>query len=212
MDPSVFRQLQDADWEEIGKRLLAFAAWRAQIYWGYVTPETALPKGKSIEDVVNETILKALLGDRIWDPDKGPLEPWLRDQIKSELDALAKSWAARHEMEVPLDQEGEELWELIAGEALQQATYPPHDSTNPEELALRKELSDAEEKIAEGLITAIYEAADNDTELVEIVDAVQAGAEPKPRYLAESLGVPVEEIYNRIRRLRRRVVAARKGS
>ena len=41
-------------------------------------------------------------------------------------------------------------------------------------------------------------------ELEKVVDAVASGCEPKPRHLAMELGVPVEDIYNRMKRLRRR--------
>jgi len=210
LDPGVFRQLQDADWEGIGKRLVAFAIWRAQMYWGNVTSDTVLPKGKGIEDIVHDVVLKTLHGQRRWNPERGPLEPWLRDQIKSELDALAKSWAAQHEVPVPMDDKGKELWDLATGTGLHADKNQSSDTTDPEELAVEKEQAEMEEAVAGELVTAVYKAAEEDPELVEIIDAVQDGAGLKPRHLAEKLGAPVDEIYNRVRRLRRRAIAARR--
>ena len=211
-DPKVFKQLQEADWEVIGKRLLAFAIWRAQMYWGFIDSETVLPKGFGIEDVVQEIIDKTLRGQRRWNPERGALEPWLKDQVKSELDALAKSWVAKHEQPVRLDDQGEEMWDITAIAAPERYKEQTSHTVNPEALLEEEEQQKEDEQLASRLVSAVYEASEGIPQLVDIIDAVQNGIEFKPRYLADELGVPIDEIYNRVRRLRRRALTARKDN
>lgn len=210
LNPKAFAQLLEADWEAIGKRLLAFAIWRAQLYWGFVNANTALPKGLGVEDVVQQVIEKTLRGQRKWDPEKGDLEPWLKDQVKSELDALAKSWAAKHERPVLLDDKGEENWRTVAATATKRNPERTTRTDNPETLLVEEDQQREEKLLAEDLVSLVYEAANEIKELVDIVEAIQNGVEFKPRYLAEELDVPVDEMYNRVRRLRRRSLSARR--
>ena len=144
-----------------------------------------LAPGISLADVVQRVIEKTLSGERQWDPTKGPLVPWLKDQIKSVLDALAKSAPHRHETQALA---GEDKAERVGIGA---ASPPP----NPEEQLLQAER-----------VNTLFQAVSGEQELEEVLEAVMNGCEPKPRYLAAELGVPVENINNRLKRLRRRVL------
>ena len=55
-------------------------------------------------------------------------------------------------------------------------------------------------------VNALFQAVSGEQELEEVLEAIMNGCEPKPRYLAAELGVPVEDINNRLKRLRRRVL------
>jgi DNA-directed RNA polymerase specialized sigma24 family protein len=181
----VFTQLCETDWGAIGVELLAFAAWRAQNYRWASGQHMELAPGISLADVVQRVIEKTLSGERQWDPTKGPLVPWLKDQVKSVLDALAKSAPHRHEVPALEGEDGAERVGICA------ASPPP----NPEEHLLQAER-----------VNALFQAVSGEQALEEVLEAVMNGCEPKPRYLAAELGVPVEDINNRLKRLRRRVL------
>jgi hypothetical protein len=197
LDPEVFRQLQRQDWGDIGNALVAFAIYWAQRYSWQTGDGWDLAKGSSVQDVVQTVIRKTFDGTRRYDPRLGELLPWLKDQVKSEIDALFNSASQRNDQP------------LLIAQAVdypdQSADMPARDARavsalfrlNPEELVLHDEAIRAR-------VNAIFTAADNDAELVVIVEAIMDGCSPKPQALADRLHVGVEDIYVRTRRLRRR--------
>lgn len=152
--------------------------------------------------MVHRVIVKTFEGRRRWDPAKGPLVPWLKDQIKSEIDALAKS--APHRYEMPLDEEGgEQLKDKREHHAIEVDILEDMRSLDPETILLEKEKTKHERE----RVDALFEAVSGEAELEEVLEAVWNGCEPKPRYVAEALGTSVNDINNRLRRLRRRAIA-----
>lgn len=197
-EQEIFKLLEDADWEGIYRRLLAFTirvagnlAWRG--VRGVSGVEGELTGGVSCKDLVQDVIQKTLTGQRKWDSEKGELEPWLRQQIKSEINHLVESATHAHERE----ELGEEI--DTSGSVSSKPASVAAYTQDPATVVLQRT------EIAEK-ITAIYEAAEADPELEAIIEAVIDGCEPKPRYLAEELQTTVTDINNRIRKLRRRVV------
>jgi len=155
--------------------------------------------------VVQRVIVKTIEGRRKWDPAKGPLVPWLKDQIKSEIDALAKS--APHRYDMPLDEEGgEHLRDKSEHHATEVDILGDMRSLDPETILLEKEKTNH----ARERVDALFEAVSGEAELEEVLEAVLNGCEPKPRYVAEALGTSVNDINNRLRRLRRRAIAISK--
>lgn len=204
--PSVQRQLWLADWGRIGKGLLAFAVLRARIYYWRTGGVHLLPRGMELQDIVQDVIDKTLRGQRRWDPDKGPLVPWLMDQVKSELDALARS--AAHWREESLEPD----WQLVevgdrTEERAELRTDPSLDGRTDPETALIESEAFA---LAETRVAELFEAINGDQELQAVVQAMMDGSEPQPRHLAEYLGISVEETNNRLKRLRRRALAITK--
>jgi DNA-directed RNA polymerase specialized sigma24 family protein len=200
LDPKTFKLLQEADWGAIGKELLAFAEWRAGNYRWRHGGNLELAEGKTPEDVVQEVIVKTLSGDRRWDPDKGPLVPWLKDQVRSILDALAKSAAHRYEITIPDGEEEEGSSDRIEYRASKIDILATVGSSGPEELVLEMEAREHKEQE----VGALFQAVSGESELEEVLEAIMDGCEPKPQALAAKLGVPVKEINNRVKRLRRR--------
>lgn len=74
----------------------------------------------------------------------------------------------------------------------------------PEQIMLKKEEIEYRERV-------LFEAVDGDPELEDVLEAIIHGCEPKARYIAEELNVPVEDIYNRLRKLRRRISKLMQG-
>lgn len=199
--PGVQRELWNADWAQIGKELLAFAVYRAKLYRWRSGGLHLLARGMELQDVVQDVIVKTLRGQRKWEPHTGPLVPWLKDQVKSEIDALAKSAAHRREESLEPD------WQVVeegTGPEEQPALQAGRSSADPS-VDAEAVLIEAEDTLSAGKkVGALFDAIDGDQELEEVVQAVLDGCEPKPRYLAEHLGLSVEEINNRVKRLRRR--------
>lgn len=204
--PSVRRELWQADWGEIGKQLLAFAVFRARMYHWRTGGVHLLPRGIELQDIVQDVIDKTLRGQRRWDPDKGPLVPWLIDQIKSEVDALAKS--AAHRREEPLEPD----WQLVevadgAEERAALRADPSLDRPKDPETALTESEASA---FAEKRVAELFEAINGDQELQAVVQAIMDGSESQPRHLAQYIGISIEETNNRLKRLRRRALAITK--
>ncbi len=204
MDPSVFEQLQKADWGEIGKRLVVFAERLARrYYWQTGTWCNHLAKGATPEDIVQHVITKAFAGERQWDPARGPLETWLRWCIKSVMYALYQ--AGNHEVQPPIEteEEGSMDWMDWIDWAAWKRGYVGSNSPpqTPEETLLAAEEHTAAKQRVQVLLDDVSDAP----ELERIILAILDGCEPKPRFLAEELNIPVEEVNNQLKRLRRRI-------
>jgi DNA-directed RNA polymerase specialized sigma24 family protein len=201
VEADVFRRLQEADWDTICRALIGYARHRASYYaWrGGGTFELAV--GQTIEDIVQETIKKTCSGERRWDPGKGPLERWLRDQVKSIMDHLAKSAPNRYETQ------GLEtiIGNIDDGLAMTNTLeYNPPESArvaSAEEVVLKKEEIEEE-------CYLLIDAADDDEQLKQMVDLVWNGYE-KAQEIAEAMGISANEVYTLTRKLKRRVVRKR---
>jgi len=186
--------------------MLSFALWWASRYrWSSGSPEI-LPQGYELADVVQRVILQTVNGERNWDPDKGELLPWLKDQIKSVIDALAKSASHRKESSIFSDDDDglTDIEEMLAKE------IDPSENQNrmsPEEFFIYLEQEQERSQRASNKSSALFYAVEGDTELEEILEAVMDGVELKARFLAEKLEVPVEDIYNRLKCLRRKAIS-----
>jgi DNA-directed RNA polymerase specialized sigma24 family protein len=187
------------DWSAVGKELLAFAESRARNYQWRSSRNLVLAAGQSLEDVVQRIIEKTISSERRWDPAKGPLVPWLKDQVKSVIDALANAAVRRHETQAPEHEtqapERDSLEEFVEGPVASR-------SLSPEGILLEKEVDAQMKERAD----ALSQAVNGEPELKAVVNAIRNGCEPKPRYLAAELGVSVKEINYRLKRLRRRAI------
>jgi len=176
----------DTDWETIHRQLLAYVTWRAGHYRWQRGGKIDLTAGETVEDIVQEVLVRTLRGTRRWDPTRGPLFPWLQDQARSIIDALARSAAHRREVRIPDsgDLDDDPFGCLAA---------------DPLEILLRKEA----QRQAEIQVHVLRQMVADTPELAVVLDAILAGGECRPRYLAATLGVPPADIYNRLKRLRR---------
>ncbi|MCZ7570770.1 MAG: hypothetical protein M5U01_19595 [Ardenticatenaceae bacterium] len=207
MDPEVLRQLQTADWATLGKQMLGFAVWWSQYYEWRSGTNQHLPKGNTLADIVQQVIGKTLDGRRQWDPAKGPLKPWLMNQVKSELDALAKSATHLHELSFLEEESEEETYSPTPHEYIEDVTLDDTYRYNPERVLIEKEEQERVKRRADALI----QAASEDPELEEVFQAVADGCKPQARYLAKQLGTSPQDIYNRMKRLRRRASAIKES-
>lgn len=136
--------------------MLAFAIWWADRYrWRSGSPDI-LPKGFELPDVVQHVILQTINFERNWDPEKGELLPWLKDQVKSVIDALAKSEPHRKEAYFSIDDENS-LTEKEEQIALQVDQSDNLDRLTPEEALLSREFE--EERIGKALYIGLTQAS-----------------------------------------------------
>ena len=197
MDEDTFRILRDTDWGAMGKNLLAVAINVSRKYpsIGYQT----------CDDIVQDLIEKTLTGQRTWDPARGELLPWLKQCIKSEVDNAANKAPTQREVQFSeLEKDGAEsgadfLPEQVSLHA-QEGLFDPENSLLDKEQQIRNEED----------IVRIYKSIEGDGELEELTLTMHCLIEeheeleiPSRQKLAEYLSVPVSEIDNRMKRLRR---------
>lgn len=182
---------------EISKELTAFALWRAWNYaWRYGRGRD-FALGRSVEDIVQEVIYKALSEERQWDPERGELVPWLKDQVKSIVDALARSAAHRYETASVERMVEEGTFDKVEYQPVQAGVLVVPKAADPKEIVAQREY-------VEQRMSDLYNAMDGDPELEDVLLAMLDGCEAKPQSLATTLGVSVTTINNRLKRIRRR--------
>jgi DNA-directed RNA polymerase specialized sigma24 family protein len=194
--------LATVDWATIGVQLAAYAAYVARCYrWG-VGGSDAMAQGVAAEDLAATAIRKLWTGERRWSPQRQPdLLSFLKGVVKSEMSHLLERSATRHEARYPVDAEGKEAEALLATRARCDAPFPP---TPEEEWLRREEIASRRARIAE-----LRRAVATSPELEALIDAIQAGCSPRPRFLATYLEIPVSSVNNRLKRLRRLALGLR---
>jgi DNA-directed RNA polymerase specialized sigma24 family protein len=218
VEDETFKLLQQADWEAISIELAGYAVFRARnLGWRTgerVGPETRakagdlardmdLAMGLNPIDVAQQAIKKVLDGSRIWDPNRGPLLPYLRGVVDSLISHLAESPDNQLQRRVPEGEEDDELWDRSEFRAPLNDSHDLGDlmgarPSNPEQSLLDREADDSR-------VSNMFETVKGNPKLEETMSAImQVG--PKPMDIAEHLGVAVSEVNNRLKRLRRLVL------
>jgi DNA-directed RNA polymerase specialized sigma24 family protein len=206
LTPETFQQLKETDWGAVGQELLAFTILRIQNYkWGTYSRQE-LPQGKTPEDIVQHIIEKTLTGKRHWDPQKGPLVPWLKDQAKSVVDAVYNSAARRREIPTSTDDDENESDDLGLPRHRALDSFASPSNASPENILLEEE----EAEWAAKRINTLFAAVSGEPELQQVLSVMMDGCEPKPRYLAEERGVSISEINNCLKRIRRHALKLEK--
>lgn len=175
------KELLKIDWKETSIRLAGYASFRARNL-GWRTGRTdALAKGLMPDDIAAQAILSVISGERAWEPDRGPLLPFLKRVVDSLMNHLAES------------NDNSRLERFISN--------PPPIAANayPIDFEDSPELGDTAEK----RIDLLFEAAAGKPELIEVLEAIIEFGEPRPRFIAARIGKPVSHVNNCFKRLRR---------
>lgn len=155
-----------------------------------------LPGGRQSEDVVGTAIEKVLTGVREWDPAQHPdLDLFLESVVDSEISHLVEGWDHRHIRPVaalPRDPDREEEEDAVAA--------APSAAPGPAEGLLQRE----REREGDDFYRSFHATLTDDSVLQRIVECIEADV-VKPGEIAERLGIPVTEIYNRRKQLQRRL-------
>jgi len=203
----IYMVLASADWGELGKKMLKRAIWRGSTRYR-ITSTTIFARGYSLEDVISYIIQSVFDGTRQWNPDEINLEDWLMNQVDSVIDwwlKLKENHNIPHEeLENSNNEEDHELNKIKETELEIVLKY---GVPTPEKTIVTRE-DDAE---AKEIYNALFDATSDEPELQELLIAnmelsdVMENGQIKPSDLAEKLGVTSGEIYNRNKRLKRRL-------
>jgi hypothetical protein len=223
VDKRTYNLLRRQDWEYLSKQLLVHALRRARRYhWrhgggcepvsGQSLGDRELVAGWTVRDVVQHVVYKACRGEREWDPDEWELLPWLRWQVNSVMDALARSRPQMYERS--LAESDDDETEMLRDKQERRAALvignpEAPESSSAEEALLQEEDRRIAKKWIEYQCDLIYRAVDGEPELEEVVDALMNDHGPKRSDLAAALEVTPEEITNRRKRIRRRLARLR---
>jgi DNA-directed RNA polymerase specialized sigma24 family protein len=178
-------------------KLAAYAAFRSRNLAWRTGSDVALAKGLMPEDVAAQAIVSVIGGDRKWEPERGPLLPFLKRVVDSLLNHLAESADNRRIERLSQDDRSPFEAEQIAPPDRDEDDSPRHganfNGTDP---------SDGECD-AEQRIQRLVEAAKSTPELAEVLHAILDFDEVKPRCIALRIGRPVSHVNNCLKRLRR---------
>jgi len=192
------KELLKNDWREIGVRLAGYAAFRARnLAWRTGTSDS-LAKGLMPDDIAAQAILSVISGERCWDPDRGPLMPFLRRVVDSLLNHLAESHDNRRVERLRLEHE-EALYQQQSGAVDRSRWEGENFQAN---LAL-PELGPEPEDESELKIQQLFAVAKEKPELLELLHAMIDFDEVRPRCIAFRLGKSVAHVNNCLKRLRR---------
>jgi DNA-directed RNA polymerase specialized sigma24 family protein len=199
----VLRRLEEHPWEDTLPRLLYYADSKIRRLRWLGERNGRPPRGAEAGDIVHQAIEKVFDGRRRWDPLSQPeLLRYLLDLVDSEVSNLVTLAENRKTRRLIATRQSDE------GEGLPGDDFPDTRS-NLEETALDEEA----QRQGEDFVLALWESLAGETDLQEIVDAIVDDV-AKPAEIARRLGVRVDEIYARKKRLRHRLEAyqdARKG-
>lgn len=193
-----FTGLSQDELDKIFTELLAYAINLIdRYYWRY----GVLPAGIDPQDIVQRIVIKTLSGKFNWDPSKIDLYPFMKGRIWSETTKLFIRKEYKHELHAS---EGEDIHEVIDRELSLEETVERDFYCDPAIWLDAIENEKERAKVIQEYIEDLLEACQGKPELEEIVYAILDGCEEKPRFLAEWLKVSVDEVNNRLKRLRSR--------
>lgn len=191
----IFDLARRGELEPLMKRLTVFASrhmhrltWRgASLVRGGI-----LPEGYGAPEFAGNAISKALDGTRAWNRDAYPdLELFLRSIIRSDINHLAESLdnVRERRLQTALDADGNEI-----------VYEPPGGEPDPLAVAI-------DEEWRERYREAVWQEMNGDRLLVDLLRCYEA-AVTKPSEMALRLGLPVAEVYDGLKRFRRKLAAA----
>lgn len=191
------KELLYVDWGETGMKLAAYAAFRFRNLSWRTGSDVALAKGLMPDDIAAQAIVSVIAGERRWEPERGPLLPFLKRVVDSLLNHLALSADNRRIERLFQDDTSPYRAEHMAFRDGDDSPWPrrPTDFNNADSSELE---CDADERIEQ-----LVEAAKGTPELAEVLGAILEFDEARPRLIALRIGKPVSHVNNCLKRLRR---------
>lgn len=197
LERQISQRIQETDWNALGRKLTGYAAKRARRLGLSASRDQALVGDINPVDIAQEAITRFFEGRRTWDPEKRELDQFLYDTVDSLLSNHMDLHDTQLRGDLPRTGDGEELLDGAEHHARMHdlhgilSTPPP----TPDATTTKTDFADAR------LGALLYETA-ADPELVEVIEAIIDGAHPKPQDIADKLGITVNDVNNRIKRLR----------
>ena len=192
----VVKALLRIDWGETGMQLAAYAAFRSRNLSWRTGSDAALAKGLMPDDIAAQAIVSVIGGERKWEPERGPLLPFLKRVVDSLLNHLALSADNRRIERLFLEDTSPYGVERIAFQDGDDGPWPRTADFNAADHSESE--CDADERIER-----LVEAAKGTPELAEVLNAILEFNEARPRLIALRIGKPVNHVNNCLKRLRR---------
>lgn len=185
-------------WEEKIPRLLYYASHKAKKKRWRSVFDGHMPEGKEVQDVVYQSIEKVFSGERKWNPQEKPdLFHYITGIIDSELSHLSESYENRLLVgEADIDKnsvdrgDGNSRW----------IDSIPSSTPDPEMQHILIE----ENAQGEAFFYDFYGFLADKLLLQGMIECIDEGIEKKAD-MAQKLGVPVQEIYNATKQLKRKL-------
>lgn len=184
INKEMFEVLNNQNWPEIILRLKAYAIRKVQRR-RWRKGRESLPKGHEAADLANKAIEQVWLEERIWNRERqADLLKFLMDAVDSLVSNLVRCAEHRRTDKSPIEE-------------IHEKNHPA--SANP--------LYDCDNEIdIPKLLDAIHECAKGEDELEIVFLCLKEGK--RPREIAEEYGLEPTEVYQLIRKLKRRVKGA----
>jgi hypothetical protein len=178
-------------------KLAAYAAFRSRNLSWRTGSDVALAKGLMPDDIAAQAIVSVIGGERKWEPERGPLLPFLKRVVDSLLNHLALSADNRRIDRLFQDDTSPYRVEHTAFRDGDEGPWPrrPADFNAADSSEFE---CDADERIEQ-----LVEAAKGTPELAEVLNAILEFDEARPRLIALRIGKPVSHVNNCLKRLRR---------
>ena len=193
----IVKRFLRVDWGETGMKLAAYAAFRSRNLSWRTGSEVALAKGLMPDDIAAQAIVSVIGGERKWEPERGPLLPFLKRVVDSLLNHLALSADNQRIERLSQNDRSPHGVERIAFRDCGENPWP----RGPVEFNLT-DPSDTD-SAADERIERLVEAAKGTPELAEVLNAILDFDEARPRLIALRIGKPVNHVNNCLKRLRR---------
>lgn len=177
----------EINWGDLLPRLLALARWRLAC-----SAVAGAQPSVGPEDLVQDALIDVLSGNRAWDPEKTTLFTAACLIIRSKISHIAKANHGRER--VSLTDEG-------VSQSIQAA---PDLQTHSAETAFWT-LHQMRE--SQDFVLAFHDSLADEGQLQAIVAAIVVDDCAKPAEIASATGIPTKEIYNKMKTLRRRLIA-----
>lgn len=185
-------------WEEKIPRLLLYASLKAKKKRWRSVFDGHLPEGKESQDVVFHAIEKVLSGERSWNPQEQPdLFRYLTGIIDSDLSHLSEGL----ENKVLLGEADIDGSSAVKGDGKYAwIDSVPSSTPDPEMQHINKE----EDAHGDAFFFGFYDFLAGKPLLQGMIECIDDGIEKKAD-MAQKLGVPVQEIYNASKQLKRKL-------
>ncbi len=188
----ILQLLEEADWEDIGYRLIWFSIKLAKKYQWQSGNPSDLAGGKKPEDIAYDAIRKVLDGTRDWNPDKYPnLLIHLQYIVRSDMGHLFQSYT---------NQKSTRSSDIETKESdTPESQYITSVQKNPGDELISKEQKILEDTLKEKL----YKEVNGDDELEMILLLIDDGI-GKPEIIAREMGIEVSKVNTLKRKLIRK--------
>jgi len=192
VNEDIKKQLEGVDWPRISMELAKYAYHQLNAIFHISGKQDLVPKGSTIEDVVQEAICRFFENNRRnWNPEKVDLIPFLKGIVRSIVSHLADSAYNKHvDRRVTVETEVDHSTENNTKKVLS-SVIPESRVQSPFGCLLGKREQEVIKKVRDIMLAR----CEGDSDYESVILAICIG-EDKPREIAEHTGLPISKVYS----------------